>query len=92
MVLLCDEAQVIAHFGPFGDSVILTQDRCTVCTVRTIGSEICLDAPNAHLGDEAQLVAHFSPFGDSVILTPDRCTECTIGSEIVLDARSGTPR
>ena len=47
------------------------------------------------LGDEAQLVARFSPFGDSVILTQDRCTvctECTIGSEIVLDARSGTPR
>jgi hypothetical protein len=25
--------------------VILTQDRCTVCTKRTIGSEIILDAP-----------------------------------------------
>ena len=49
------------------------QDRCTVCTVRTIGSEIILDAPNVHLGDEAQLVARFSPFGDSVILTQDRC-------------------
>ena len=65
------------------------QDRCTVCTVRTIGSEIILDAPNVHLGDKAQLVARFSPFGDSVILTQDRCTvctECTIGSEIILDA------
>ena len=59
MVLLGDEAQVLARFGPFGDSVILTQDRCTVCTVRTIGSKIILDAPNAHLGDEAQLVARF---------------------------------
>ena len=95
MVLLGDEAQVLAHFGPFGGSVILTQDRCTVCTVRTIGSEIILDAPNAHLGDEAQLVARFSPFGDRVILMQDRCTVCTertIGSEIVLDAPQGTPR
>ena len=95
MVLLGDEAQVLAHFGPLGDSVILMQDRCTVCTVRTIGSEIILDAPNVHLGDEAQLVARFSPFGDSVILTQDRCTVCTeriIGSEIILDARNGTPR
>ena len=46
MVLLGDEAQVVARVSPFGDSVILTQDRCTVCTERTIGSEIILDAPN----------------------------------------------
>jgi len=45
MVLLGDEAQVVACFSPFGDSVILTQDRCTVCTEHTIGSEIILDAP-----------------------------------------------
>ena len=46
MVLLGDEAQVEDRFGPFGDSLILTQDRCTVCAERTIGSEIILDAPN----------------------------------------------
>ena len=95
MVLLGDEAQVLARFGPFGDSVILTQDRCTVCTVRTIGSEIILDAPNGHLGDEAQVVARFSPFGDSASLMQDRCTVCTehtIGSEIILDAFNGTLR
>ena len=46
MVLLGDEAQVVARFSPFGDSVILTQDRCTVCAERTIGSEIVLDAPD----------------------------------------------
>jgi len=45
MVLLGDEAQVVARVGPFGDSVILTQDRCMVCTERTIGSEIILEAP-----------------------------------------------
>ena len=46
---LGDEAQVVAHFSPFGDDVILMQDRCTVCTERTIGSEIILDAPNGTL-------------------------------------------
>ena len=46
MVHLGDEAQVVARFGPFGDSVILMQDRCSVCTEDTIGSEIILDAPN----------------------------------------------
>ena len=44
MVLLGHEAQVVARFSPCGDSVILTQDRCMVCTERTIGSEIVLDA------------------------------------------------
>ena len=46
MVHLGDEAQVVAHFSPFGYDVILMQDRCTVCTERTIGSEIILDAPD----------------------------------------------
>jgi hypothetical protein len=92
MVLLGDEAQMEAHFGPFGDSVsfsarkvhglrqiyhslrnrfgrtrlysqmmrlkcklvsvhldivlTLIQDSCTVCTERTISSEIILDAPD----------------------------------------------
>ena len=44
MVLLCDEAQVEACFGPLGDSANLDTDRCTVCAKRTIGSEIVLDA------------------------------------------------
>ena len=75
--------------------LILMQDRCTVCTECTIGSEIILDAPNVHLGDEAQVVARFSPFGDSASLMQDRCTVCTehtIGSEIRLDAPNGTSR
>ena len=46
MVHLGDEAQVVAHFSPFGDSVILMQDRCTVCIEHTMGSEIVLDAPD----------------------------------------------
>ena len=46
MVLLGDVGQVEARFGPFGDSVILTQDRCTVCTECTIGTKSSLDAPD----------------------------------------------
>ena len=95
MVHLGDEAQVVAHFSPFGDSVSLMQDRCTVCTEHTIASEIILDAPMVHLGDEAQVVARFSPFGDDVILKQHRCTVCTedtIGSKIILHAPKGTSR
>ena len=46
MVLLGDEGQLASCFGPFGEVVILTQDRCTVSGERTIGSEIILDAPD----------------------------------------------
>jgi hypothetical protein len=46
MVLLGDDAQFIARFSPFRDVLILTQDWCTICAERTMGSEIVLDAPN----------------------------------------------
>ena len=46
MVLLGDEAEVEAHFDPFGDSANLGADRCTVCAERTLGLEIVLDTPN----------------------------------------------
>jgi hypothetical protein len=49
MVLLGDEAQVEARFIPFGDSGNLAQDRCTVCTERTRGPNIVLDAPDGTL-------------------------------------------
>ena len=44
MVPLGDEAQVEARFGLSDILLILTQDRCTVCVERTIGSEIVFDA------------------------------------------------
>ena len=47
MELQGDEAQVEAHFGLSDIVLISTQDRCTVCVERTIGSEIVLDAPDA---------------------------------------------
>ena len=46
MELLGYKAQVVARFGPFGNSVTLMQDSCTVCTEHTIGSEMILDALN----------------------------------------------
>ena len=46
MVPLGDEAQVEARFDLSDIVLILTQDRCTVCVKRTIGSEIVLDAPD----------------------------------------------
>ena len=47
MVLLGDEAQVEYLILVRLDIVlILTQDGCAVCTERTIGSEIILDAPD----------------------------------------------
>ena len=51
-----------SRFGPFGYSVVLVQDMCTVCKKRNIGSEIILHAPD----DEAQVESCFGPFGDSV--------------------------
>jgi hypothetical protein len=44
-ILLGDEAQVDASLSSFDTVLILTQDWHTVCTERTIGSEIVLDAP-----------------------------------------------
>jgi hypothetical protein len=47
MVLLGDDAQMEARFGPFRETVlVLVQDRCTVCAKYTIASEIVLDAPD----------------------------------------------
>ena len=71
------------------------QDRCTVSTKCTIGSEIILDATEVLLGEEAQVKAHFWRVEIVLILTRDGCTvgaKRTIGSEIILDTLDGTPR
>ena len=47
------------------------------------------------LGDVGHVESRFVLFGDSVSVVQDRCMVCTkhtIGSEIILDAPSGTPR
>jgi hypothetical protein len=46
MELLGGIGQVESYFGPFGDSVSVSQDRFTVCAKHTIGSDIILDAPD----------------------------------------------
>jgi hypothetical protein len=46
--------------------ITLTQDRCVVCTERTIGSQIVWDAPDGLVSDMGHWESHFSPFGDSV--------------------------
>jgi hypothetical protein len=46
MVLLGDEAQVEARFGPFRHSANLDTRYVLGCTERTIGSDVILDAPD----------------------------------------------
>ena len=48
--------------------LVSVQDRCTVCTKCTIGSDIVFNASMELLGDEAQVEAPFSLFGDSANL------------------------
>jgi hypothetical protein len=57
--------------------LVSVQDRCMVCTKRTIGLEIVLVCSMTMLvsGQDSCMV----------------CAKCTIGLEIVLDAPDGTP-
>jgi hypothetical protein len=50
--------------------LILTQDRCTVCAERNIGSEIVLDTPDGSPCDIGHVEAHFGMFGDCANLDP----------------------
>ena len=50
--------------------LVSVQDRCMVCTKRTIGSEIISDAPVVLLGDKAQVEARYGPIGGSANLNP----------------------
>jgi hypothetical protein len=46
MELVSDVGRVESRVSPFGDSVSVMQDRCTVCTEHTIRIEIVLDTPD----------------------------------------------
>jgi hypothetical protein len=46
--------------------LILTQDRCTVCTERTTGSEIIFDAPDGLQSDVGHVESCLGPSGGSV--------------------------
>ena len=61
---------VLWNLTSFRLEVVLAsvQDRCMVCTKRTIGSEIILDATNGTSRYKNQVEAHFGMFGDSANL------------------------
>jgi hypothetical protein len=65
MVLLSDVGLVELCSVHLEIVLILTQDRCTVCTERTIGSPIVWDATDGLISDMGHVESHFSPFGDS---------------------------
>jgi hypothetical protein len=48
--------------------LILTEDGCTVCVERTVGSEIIMDTPMKRLVDEAEVGARLIPFRDNANL------------------------
>ena len=75
--------------------LVSMQDRCMVCTRRTIPQKSFWTHSMVPLGDEAQVEAHFGLSDIVLILTQYRftvCVECTIDSKIVLHAPDGTPR
>ena len=56
--------------------LVSVQDRCMVCTKRTIGSETVLDALMVLLGDKAQVQARSACLEIVLVLTQDRCMVC----------------
>jgi hypothetical protein len=71
--------------------LILTQDRCTVCAKRTMGSEIILDAPDG----TPRLKWNLESVRLDIVLNLRQnstvCAERTTGSKIILYAPDGTP-
>ena len=79
MVPLDDEAQMEARFGLSDIVLILTQDRCTVCVKRTIGSEIIFDEPDG-------TPSRCGSCGISLLSIWRQCLcRCKIGAWFVLD-------
>jgi hypothetical protein len=70
MVLLGDEAQVDARFGPFGDSANLDERLVHGFALNiTQAQKSFRTHPIVLLGDEAQVDARFGPFRGSAILS-----------------------
>jgi hypothetical protein len=65
MVLLSDMGLVELCLVRLEIVLILTKDRCMVCTRRTIGSQIVFDAPDGLVSDMGRVESRFSPFGNS---------------------------
>jgi hypothetical protein len=67
MVLLCDEAQVDARFGLFGDSTNLDAGLVHGFALNITQAQKSLwTHPIEHLGDVDLVESHFGPFRDSV--------------------------
>jgi hypothetical protein len=62
MELLGYEGHVEPQFGLLETVSLSVQDRCTVCTEHTTGSEIVLDAPMELLGHVGVVEPCFGPF------------------------------
>jgi hypothetical protein len=74
--------------------LIFTQENCTVCAERTIGSEIILDAADGTPRRRGSTKLVLVCLEIVLILTLDWCTVCverTIGLKIVLDTPDGPP-
>jgi hypothetical protein len=75
--------------------LILTLDRCTVCTKHTMGSKIIFDAPDGTTGEWVGSNLILVRLEIVLVSMQYRCGVCpihTLGSEIILDAPDGTPR
>jgi hypothetical protein len=70
MVLLCDEAHVQVHFGPFGDSANLD---ARLVHGFALNIPLALKSfwthPIEHLGDVGHVESHFGSFRDSVSIS-----------------------
>jgi hypothetical protein len=66
MILLSDVGLVELYSVRLENVLILTQDRCMVCTERTIGSQVVFYAPDGLVSDMGHVESRFSPFGESV--------------------------
>ena len=66
MELLGDVGHVESRSVRLEMVLVLVPDWCTVCTKRTIGSDIVLDAPNGTTRCRGSCGILFGPFGDSV--------------------------
>jgi hypothetical protein len=68
LVFLGNVCRMEACFSPFGDSVCLEQDRCTVYAEHTIARKSFWAQPMVLQRDVGQVETRFGPFGDSVNL------------------------
>ena len=68
MELLGDVGHVESRSVRLEMVLVLTEDWCTVCAKRTIGSDIVWVAPDGTPRDEAQQEGRFGPFRDSANL------------------------